>query len=131
MACTRLALWLLTRADSPGTREALVGDLLEEIARGRSRWWVCQELLGFTGIALTAHARTKARVTPSLVALTLGVVLVVGTSIVSLERVVETWAGVYYVAGALSLFAHVMSRTTASRALLFTEEADRTLTAGS
>ena len=124
MACTRLALWLLTRTNAAGTRDALVGDLLEEMARGRSRVWVCQELLGFYGIALVAHARTKARVTPSLVALVLGVVMLGGASIASLEEVVETWASVYYVAGTLSLFAHVMSRTTASRTLPLTEDAD-------
>lgn len=124
MAVTRFALWLLTRANAPGAREALLGDLMEEMARGRSSLWVCQELIGLYGLALIAHARKTARVTPSLVALALGVVLLGGASLASLERVVETWASVYYVAGTMSLFAHVMSRTTASRALLFTEEAD-------
>ena len=122
MASTRLARWLLTRTNVPGTRDALVGDLLEEIARGHSRWWVCQELLGFYGIALVARARTKARVTPFLVALMLGLVLIGGASIGSFENVVETWASVYYVAGTMSLFAHVMSRTTASRTLWLTDQ---------
>ena len=125
MSCTRLALWLLTRAHAPGTREALVGDLLEEIGRGRSALWVCQELLGFYGLALRAHARTKARVSPSLIALVLGVVLLGGVSVASLEQVMETWAGIYYVAGTASLFAHVMSRATVSRPMLFTEELNR------
>jgi hypothetical protein len=125
MAVTRFALWLLTRANAPGTREALVGDLMEEIARGRSALWVCQELTGLYGRALIAHARKTVRVTPPLVALALGVVMLGGASIASLEKVVETWASVYYVAGTMSLFAHVMSRTTASRTLPLTEEADR------
>ena len=125
MTCTRLALLLLTRAHAPGTREALVGDLMEEIGRGRSALWVCQELLGFYGLALWAHARTKLRISPSLIALVLGVVLLGGVSVASLEQVIETWAGVYYVAGTVSLFAHVMSRTTVSRARLFTEKLNR------
>ena len=125
MSCTRLALWLLTRADAAGARDALVGDLLEEIGRGRSPWWLCRELCGFYGVAIFAHARTKARVSPSLVALLLGGVLIGGASLASFEQVIETWAGVYYVAGTVSLFAHVMSRTTAASALLFTERVDR------
>jgi len=125
MAATRIALWLLTRASAPGIRDALVGDLMEEIARGRSAIWLCQELIGLYGLVLIAYARRKARITPPAVALALSAMLVGGASLVSLERAVETWASVYYVAGTLSLFAHVISRATASRALLFTEEADR------
>jgi hypothetical protein len=125
MACTRFALWLLNRASARGIREALVGDLMEEIARGRSRSWVCRQLIGFYGVALVAHARQHARVTPLLVALALGAVLLGGVSIGSFGRVLQTWVTVYYVAGTMSLFAHVMSRTTASRTLLLTEEADR------
>jgi hypothetical protein len=125
MACKRLALWLLTRTHAPGTRDALVGDLLEEIARGRSRAWVCRELLGFYGAALAANVRAQARVTPFLVTAALSLILLGGASIASLENVVETWASVYYVAGTVSLFAHVMSRTTAPRTLCLTEEGDR------
>ena len=55
----------------------------------------------------------------------LGGILIGGSSLASFEQVIETWAGVYYVAGTVSLFAHVMSRTTAASALLFTERADR------
>ena len=40
-------------------------------------------------------------------------VLAGGASIASLEQVVETWTSVYYIAGTVSLFAHVMSRSTA------------------
>jgi hypothetical protein len=125
MAWTRLALWLLARADSRGAREALVGDLMEEIARGRSRSWVCQQLIGLYGVAFAAHARTHARVTPLLVAVVVGAGLLGGVSIGSFGSVLETWVSVYYAAGTMSLFAHVMSRTTASRPLLFTEDADR------
>jgi len=106
----RIALRLLARVDACGTREALVGDLLEEIARGRSRWWLCQQLIGLCGLALAAHLRDHARVTPYMVALGLGAVLLVGVLIASVSSVVEAWLGFYLIAGTLSLFAHMMSR---------------------
>jgi hypothetical protein len=117
MAVTRFAQWLLTRTSAGGTRDALVGDLLEELARGRSSWWACQELVGFYGLAFMTQARESVRITPLLVALVLGVVLAGGTSITSFEQMVETWTSVYYIAGMASLFAHVVSRTTAPRTL--------------
>ena len=127
MAVTRFAQWLLTRTSAAGAREALVGDLTEEIAHGRSSWWVCQELVGLYGLALIAQARESIRITPLFVALVLGLVLAGGVSIASLEQVVETWTSIYYVSGTVSLFAHVMSRSTASRTLLITGEVDDTL----
>ena len=120
MAVTRFAQWLLTRTSAAGAREALVGDLLEEIAHGRSSSWVCRELVGFYGLALVAQARESVRVTPLLVAVVLGLVLAGGVSLASLEQVVETWTSIYYISGTVSLFAHVMSRSTASRTLLIT-----------
>ena len=120
MAVTRFAQWLLMKTSAAGSQEALVGDLMEEIAHGRSSSWVCRELVGFYGLALVAQARDSVRVTPLLVALVVGLVLVGGVSIASLEQVVETWTSVYYIAGTVSLFAHVMSRATASRTLLIT-----------
>ncbi len=120
MALTRFAQWFLTRTSAPGTRDALVGDLMEEIAHGRSSLWVCQELVGLYSFAFLAQARKSLRITPLLVAVVLGVVLAGGTSLASLEQVVETWTSVYYIAGTVSLFAHVMSRSTASRTLLIT-----------
>ena len=127
MAVTRFAQWLLTRTSAAGAREALVGDLTEEIAHGRSSWWVCQELVGLYGLALIAQARESIRITPLFVALVLGLVLAGGASIASLEQVVETWTSIYYISGTVSLFAHVMSRSTASRTLLITGEVDDTL----
>ena len=127
MAVTRFAQWLLMKTSSAGSREALVGDLMEEIAHGRSSSWVCRELVGFYGLALVAQARDSVRVTPLLVALVVGLVLVGGVSITSLEQVVETWTSVYYIAGTVSLFAHVMSRSTASRTLLITGKGDDAL----
>jgi hypothetical protein len=120
MAVTRFAQWLLTRTSAGGARDALVGDLLEELARGRSSWWACRELVGFYGLAAVTQARESVRITPLLVALVLGVVLVGGASIASFEQVIETWTSAYYVAGTVSLFAHVMSRSQASHRLLIT-----------
>jgi hypothetical protein len=109
----RLACRLLAHGDSLGAREELIGDLLEEIARGRSQWWVCQQLIGLYGLAFTTHLRDRARLTPQAVALALSVVLMAAVSMVSVSRVLEAWLGVYYVAGTLSLFAHMASRASA------------------
>ena len=127
MAVTRFAQWLLTRTGAAGAREALVGDLMEEIANGRSSSWVCRELVGFYGLALVAQVRESVRVTPLLVAAVLGLILAGGVSLASLEQVVETWTSIYYISGTVSLFAHVMSRATASRTLLITGEGDDAL----
>ena len=124
MAMTRFARWLLTRTTVADTPEALVGDLMEEIARGRSSLWVGRELVGLYALAFMAQARKSVRITPLLVALVLGLVLIGGTSVTSLERMVETWTSVYYLAGMASLFAHVMSRSTTSRTLPIADEAD-------
>jgi len=110
MVCSRFGLRLLARADASGAREALVGDLLEEIGRGRSRWWLYQQLIGLYGLALAEHARQNARLRPSLIAVALGAVLLGGLSITSLGIVLEAWLGFYIVAGTLSLFAHMAAR---------------------
>jgi hypothetical protein len=110
MVCSRFALRLLARADASGTREALIGDVLEEIARGRSRWWLCQQVIGLYGLALAAHARHHARLTPCVVAVALSVVLLGGVSITSVGSVLEAWLGFYLLAGTLSLFAHMVAR---------------------
>ena len=121
MAMARLARWLLTRTSAAGAPDALVGDLMEEIAHGRSSWWVLQELVGLYGFGFVAQARESVRITPLVVALALGLLLVGAASIASLEQVVETWTSVYYLAGTVSLFAHVMSRSTASRTLMIAD----------
>jgi hypothetical protein len=124
MEVPRFAFWLLARSQPPGVHDPLVGDLIEEIGRGRSPLWIVQELIGLYGLALLAYARRTVRVTQPLVSLAVGVILVGAAWLASIERVVETWTSVYYIAGTISLFAHVVSRTTASR-VLFTQEADR------
>jgi hypothetical protein len=125
MTFTCLALWLLNRARAHGVREALVGDLIEEISTGRSGMWVCQQMIGFYGVALGNHAKRQARVTPLLIALLFGMMLLAGVSITSLGKALEVWMSLYLLAGTISLFGHVMSRNPASRALLFNDEGDR------
>jgi hypothetical protein len=110
MVCSRVALKLLARADPTGTREALIGDVLEEISRGRSRWWLCQQLIGLSGLALVAHIRHRGRLTPSMVALMIGAALLGGVSIASVSSVLGVWLSVYLAAGTLSLFAHMAAR---------------------
>jgi hypothetical protein len=110
MVCSRFALRLLARADTSGPRDALIGDLLEEISRGRSRWWLWQQLIGLYGFTLAAHARHHARLTPSVIALALSAVLLAGARIASVGSMLEAWLGFYLVAGTLSLFAHMAAR---------------------
>jgi hypothetical protein len=110
MVHPRFALRLLARADRFGTREALVGDLLEELAGGRSRLWLYQQLIGLYGEAIAAQARHHARLSPCVIALALSVVFLGGASVVSFGSVLEAWLVFYLIAGTLSLFAHMMAR---------------------
>jgi hypothetical protein len=110
MVCSRFALRLLARADASGTREALIGDLLEELSCGRSRCWLCQQLIGLYGLAVATHARHHARLRPSVVAVALGAVLLSSLSIASAGSVMIAWLGFYLVMGTLSLFAHMAAR---------------------
>ena len=124
MSSAQLALWVLARADRFGTREALVGDLLEEIGRGQSRLWLWRQLAGIYWFALAARARAHARVTPFAVALSAAVVLLWGVSVAPLGTVLETWMTFYLVAGTISLFAHVMARTAGGRTLVIAADGE-------
>jgi hypothetical protein len=124
MDCPRFALKLLAYADASGTRDALIGDLLEEVAGGRSRWWLYHQLIGLFGVTLVAHVREHARPTPHVVALSLCVMLLGGISIASLSRVLETWLGFYLFAGTVSLFAHMGFRTNDARRSVIPADAD-------
>jgi hypothetical protein len=119
MARPLLALWLLERFDSYGTREALIGDLVEEIGKGRSRFWVWQQVLALCGLAAAGRVRNHAQAA-HLIALALGVFFVGGVWLAPPGKVFETWAVVYFATGTLSLFGDLMSsRTLDSRALVF------------
>lgn len=111
MAGSRLALRLAAHGSAFGIREELIGDLLEETARGRSKLWLCHQLIGVCGLAATAQLRRRARLTPHVIALVVAVMLVAAASIASARVVLAMWLGVYYVAGTLSLFAEMASHT--------------------
>ena len=52
-----VALWLLTRLVSGPSREALLGDLVEQHARGKSSAWFWKETLAAIGASVAAEAR--------------------------------------------------------------------------
>ncbi len=118
MSSARLALWFLARVDALGARDALVGDLLEEIGRGQSRLWVWHQLAGIYWFALVARTRERVHVTPLAVALSAAVILVWGVSVAPLGAVLETWVCFYLFAGTASLFAHVTAGTAGGRTLV-------------
>jgi hypothetical protein len=114
-----LSLRLLERLDSSGTRGALIGDLVEEIAQGRSGFWAWQQILALCGVAAVDHVRSCAH-TAHLIGLALGLFFVGGVFIAPPAQVLATWAVVYFVAGTLSLFGDlVLSRMLDSRAIVF------------
>ncbi|MGE4053488.1 MAG: hypothetical protein AB7F99_01715 [Vicinamibacterales bacterium] len=117
MAGPRIAFWLLTRIDASGFREALIGDLMEEIAQGRSHGWIWRQVLGLYAFGLLIGARRQARLTPQLIVVALTTLLLAGISIAPPERVVGTWVSVYLLAGLLALLADA-ARRTASPSML-------------
>jgi hypothetical protein len=88
------------------------------MAGGRSRWWMFEQTVGLCWFALVARTRPHVRISPHLVALGLVLVLLGGVSVTSVSRVLVTWTGFYLLAGTLSLFADVMSRTIGLRTLV-------------
>jgi len=113
------ALWLLERVDACGAREALIGDLVEEIARGRSRFWIWQQVLALCGLEAAGRVRSFTRTT-HLIVLALGVFFAGGVWLAPPVKVFQTWAIVYFVTGTLSLFGDlVSSRTLEARAVVF------------
>jgi hypothetical protein len=105
------ALRLLARFDADGAREALLGDLIEEIGLGRSRFWVWQQILALCGLAALRQVRNHAATTPVIV-LAPGLFLVGALWIAPLAKVLATWAVVYFVAGTLSLFGDLIASHT-------------------
>ena len=112
-----LALRLLERFDAEGVRESLIGDLVEEIGLGRSRFWIWQQILALCGLAAVNHVRHHAE-TAHLMALAPGVCCVGALWIAPPANVLETWAVVYFVTGTLSLFGDLISSRTVDRGAL-------------
>jgi uncharacterized membrane protein YoaK (UPF0700 family) len=109
MAAPRLVFRLLALGESCGVREELVGDVMEEFARGRPRLWVWQQLLAIGGLAIAACLRDRIRISPPAIAFMLAAMLLAGVSLASVSFVLEAWLAVYYLTGTLSLFAHMAS----------------------
>lgn len=101
-----LVLTLLCHLESCGMREDIVGDLVEEVARGRSPAWVCRQLVPLCGLTLVDQCRRRAG-TPRGIALVLCGTALGALSIVPAGRVVEAWLVLYCVSGTASLFAHM------------------------
>jgi hypothetical protein len=124
MTRPRLALWLLERLDACGTREALIGDLVEEIALGRSRFWIWQQVVALCGLATAGHVRNYTQ-NAHLIALALGAFFAGGVWIAPPAIVFETWAVVYFVTGTLSLFGDLISSRTLNSRAVFPLDGDR------
>ena len=119
----RFARRLVAHGGAFGVREELIGDVLEEIARGRSQVWVWQQLIGLYGFAFMTRVRDRARLTPHAIALAMGVVLVAAASVAPARAVLAAWLGFYYAMGTLSLFAHMASHTIGAQAGAISEAA--------
>jgi hypothetical protein len=105
------ALRLLERFGAGGPREALLGDLIEEIGLGRSRFWVWQQILALCGLAALRRVRDQAATAP-MIALAAGLLLMGALWVTPLAKVLATWAVVYFVAGILSLFGDLIASHT-------------------
>jgi hypothetical protein len=117
MPCSRLLLTLLAYGESRGIREEIVGDLLEEIDRGRPRSWVCRQLIGLFAWASIDYLRHRGpHVTPRALAAAPAALLLTAMAVTPLGRALEVWLVVYYATGMLSLFAHMMSARWGERA---------------
>ena len=125
MTDPRLALWLLARIDSSERHESLVGDLLEEVATGRSRLWIWQQVIGAWGFALVTRARSQTRFTSHLLVLAPSAIVLTGVLVAPYWTVLQTWAGIYVFTGTLSLFGHMLASSSFhSRALVVPADPD-------
>ncbi len=107
----RLMVRLVTLAGTCGAPEELIGDVLEEIEHGRSRAWLCQQLLGLYGLLLLTRVRDRGRLSPQVIALGMCVTLLIALWLRPGQAVIAGWLGFYYVTGAVSLFAQMATHT--------------------
>lgn len=115
MLHSRLALTLAARAGTFGVPDELVGDVLEEVDRGRSRLWLWQQLLGLYWFACSVRLRNLERPGPMGFALAMSAMLFVATSVAPPRTVVAAWLVFYYLMGALSLFTQMATYTSSVR----------------
>lgn len=106
MPRSSVVLRLLDRLESYGVREEIVGDLFEEMARGRSPGWVCRQVVSVCGRTLIDDLRGRAG-TPMGVAVILSAIAVIALSVVPAGQLIQAWLALYYVSGMASLFAHM------------------------
>jgi hypothetical protein len=123
----RLALTLAAQAGTIGVPEELVGDVLEEVERGRSRLWLWQQLLGLCWFAFLSRLRTLRRPGPVALACAMSAILFLAGSIAPPRAVVAAWLVFYYLMGALSLFTQMAAHTMGMNvsAISDTDTADR------
>jgi hypothetical protein len=100
-----VAAWL-DRAESCGVRQDVIGDLHEEMGRGKSCTWLCRQLL-----AIAAHA-TRARVGEGLrtrfgICCVVSLSGLIAWSVVPAGELLTAWLVIYYASGVLSLLGHM------------------------
>lgn len=106
MRCSPAVVAWLDRAESFGVRPELIGDLHEEVALGRSSRWLCRQLLALAGVTAAAWLRDRLHTPCGIRCAMLGLGLLAMT-LVPTARLLQAWLVVYYLAGMLSLFAHM------------------------
>jgi hypothetical protein len=117
MSKSRHVQRMLQRLEACGVREEILGDLLEEMAGGRSRAWMVRQLLALCRETLVHHIRLWVA-TPAGIACGLGALAAVAVSLSPIGSLIQLWLVVYYVSGMASLFAHMAAGempTTGSR----------------
>ncbi len=108
MRCSRAVLAWLDRAESWGIRSELIGDLHEELARGRSTAWLYGQLLSAASHTGSMWIRGKLE-TPSGIRCAMVGLGLLALAVVPPGRLIQAWLSLYYLTGMLSLFAHMTS----------------------
>ncbi len=106
-----LTVRLLEWFGTDPAREALIGDLIEEIGLGRSRYWIWRQVMALCGLAALRRVLACAQSTP-LIVLAPGLLVLGALWIAPLAKVLATWAVVYFVAGVLSLGGDLIASRT-------------------
>ena len=107
----RIAMTLAARAGTFGVSEELVGDVLEEMDRGRSHPWLWQQLVGLCWFGIVSRLRNPGRPRPVAIALAMSAMLLLAGSIAPPRVVIAAWLIFYYVMGAASLFTQMATYT--------------------
>jgi hypothetical protein len=111
MRCSPAMVAWIDRAESFGVRPELIGDLHEEVGLGRSGWWLCGQLLALAGVTAVAWVRDRLQTPRGVRCLVVGLALL-AIAMVPAGQLLQAWLVVYYLAGMLSLFAHMVAAET-------------------